>query len=239
MRSVFNLIYAMALLSFSMSTYAADNGECGTPEAMTAKLKAEGQRSYATADRVKWINKENVFNGMIFTLNPERTIGYVLESDKPSDEKASKICVRNRLTDIRVYDARKPGLDPASLLKASDADGQRRCAEIIKSGALNAGTCEPFNASMRRGEAIGDRILMQGFNVDRQRDGSYKRVGTLTTVTANVTGSFRTDPNQPWKGVIGGVFFTSLPDGATITNMVLAFAEYTPYGLSLLGGTQK
>lgn len=231
----FKTYFLLFLSCLSLNIFALDNGECGTPEQMTAKFKAEGQRSFASAERSERENGSTVLYGMIFTVNADRSVGYIVQSDKPTGERASKICVRNRLADLRFFDARKPGLKPASLLKASDADALRKCDELIKSGKLNAGTCIAFNASMAKGEANGERIMMQGFNVEKQADGSYKKVGTMTTVTGNVNGSIYDDDKDPLKHIVSGIFFTALPEGATIINMTTIYAEYTPYGLSLLG----
>lgn len=215
-------------------SYAIDNGECGTPEEMTAKFKAESQRSFASGERVERENGSNTLYGIIFTINADRSVGYVLEADKPTGERASKICVRNRLADIRLFDARKPGLKPGSLLKATDTEGARHCDELVKSGKFSVGTCIPFNKRIRKGETLGDRIVMQGFNVVNQDNGTYKKAGTLTTLTGNVTGSLNDDNKDPLKGIIGSLLFTSLPDGATVVNMLMVYVDYTPYGLTLL-----
>ena len=201
---------------------------------MTAKFKEEGQRSFASADKVERINNLNVLHGIIFTVNNDQSVGYILQSNKDTGERANKICVRNRLADVRLFDARKPGLNPASLLKASDEEGVKHCDELIKAGKFNAKTCSPFNRTMGKGEANGERIVMQGLNVVKKPDGSFEKTATLATLTGNVTGSLKDDPNQPLKGIIGGLFFTSLPDGATIINMTMVYVDYTPYGLSLL-----
>ena len=215
--------------------WAADPGECATPEQITAKLKAEDQHSFASAERPIKENGFETSHGIIFTTSSDRSTGYVLEADKPTGERASKICIRNRLADVRLFDARKPGLPTEALLKASEADGLRRCAELEKSGKLDARTCAPFNTTIRKGEPNGERIMAQGFNVKKLADGSYSKDGTLTTVTGNVNGSIHDDDKDPVKHIVSGIFFTSLPDGATIINMTTIYAEYTPYGISLLG----
>ena len=222
----------MTLLSTHV--YALENGECATPALMNAKLKDEDQHSFATANRVDRHNNLNTLYGIIVTISSDRKVGYILESDKPIGERATSFCVRNRLADIRVFDARKPGIPKRALLKASDADGDRQCAALIKAGKLDQKTCGPYNSVISKGEKNGERIMLQGFNVVRQPDGSYRKDGAMTTVTGNVNGTLTDDPKTALKGLVCGIFFTSLPQGATIINAVMVYADYTPYGLSLL-----
>ena len=231
MRTNLGVCLLFGLAAATSTSYALDNGECGTPAEMTEKFKAAGQRSFASAERIERENGSDVWYGVILTVNADKTVGYILQADKPTGEPASRICIRNRLADIRLFDARKPGLRSEALLAASDEDGRRNCEELVKAKTLNSGTCSPYNRSMKRSEAVGERIIMQGFNVDKQPDGSYRKNGMLTTFAGNVNGTIRQDGI---KGVIGGIYFTALPNGATITNMIMIYAEYTPYGLSLL-----
>ena len=228
------LFLIFLITTFSSQLYAADQDECGNPEAMTEKLKAEGQRSFASAERTEYVNGSNKLNGMIFTVNDDRSAGYILESDKATDERATKICVYKKLVDLRLFDARKRGVPPEVLLKASDEDAMKHCAELIKSGKLPDKTCGPYNKVLLKIEHNGERVMFQGFNVQKQADGSYKKNNTLTTVTGNVLGSVYDDDKEPLKGIVSGITYTSLPDGATIINMTLIYAKYTPYGITLL-----
>jgi hypothetical protein len=231
-------ILAISLLSMAGLSHAADNGECATPEAMTEKLKAEDQHSFASAERVHRSNNLNTLTGLIFTVSSDRSVGYILESDAPTGERASKICVYNRLADLRMFDARKPGIPPAALLRASEDNAMSRCAELVKSGKVEAGTCGSLNSSLKVGEPFGEHVLFQGFNVEKKSDGSYQKMNVLTTVTATLPGAYKPDfkisEPRPFNGLVSGIFFSSLPEGATTTSVTLAFAEYTPYGLSLL-----
>lgn len=234
MRNPKILLFVFLISIIPSLAYAINDDECGTPEAMTEKLKAEGQRSFASAERTERVNGSNKLNGMIFTVNADRSAGYILESDKATDLRATKICVYKKLVDLRLFDARKPGIQTEALLKASDEDAMRHCAELIKSGKLEAKTCGPYNKLIRKGEVNGERVMFQGFNINKQRDGSYKKDNTLTTVTGNVLGSIYDDDKEPLKGIVSGITYTSLPDGATIINMTLIYAKYTPYGITVL-----
>lgn len=214
--------------------YTLSYDECGTPEVMTEKLKAEGQRSFASAEHTERVNGSNKLNGMIFTVNADRSAGYILESDKATDERATKICVYKKLADLRLFDARKPGIQTEVLLKASDTDAMKHCDELIKSGKLEAKTCGSYNKLIKTAASKGWRVMYQGFNVERQADGSYQKNNTLTTLTGNVTGSIYDDDKAPLKGIVSNIFYTSLPDGATLINMTLVYPKYTPYGITVL-----
>lgn len=231
------MLSAFALsLAFTLPVHALTRGACDTPEAISAKLKAEGQRSFATADRVerdKTLNV-NVLYGMIFTVNADGSTGYILMSDKDSGTRANKICVHERMTEIQVFDARKPGLPPESLMRATDEDGKRRCDALVRDRKLDPGTCGTLNADLKAGEKHGEHVMFHGFNVSRQKDGSFAKDGTLTTVAADMSDA-PMDKNDP-KPKYGSVLYSILPEGATISSVSLVYARYTPYGVSLLAG---
>ncbi|WP_423174586.1 hypothetical protein [Stenotrophomonas maltophilia] len=125
------LLVCAAFLAFAGASHAADIGECATPEAMTAKLGAEGQRSIAHADLVTANHaRDKKRLGMIFTVNADRSVGYIIQSDKPMGERAGRMCIYDRLANVRLFDARKPGTPNAVLLAAPQADAHRRCNEL-------------------------------------------------------------------------------------------------------------
>jgi len=212
---------------------AADIGECATPEAMTAKLKGEDQHSIASAQRIT-VDKKMV--GMIFTMNPDRSVGYILQADQPMGERASKICIYNRLASIRLFDARKPGTPPDVLLKASDSDALRRCDELGKEGKIARESCGSLNTMIGKAEAWGERVMIQAFTVEKQPDGTYRPKGALATISGRIGGSVNDFPNRPSLGIAGDLKYSSLPDGASVINAVLAYPDYTPYGLAALSG---
>ena len=115
------LLIFLALIGFAVASpaYALDPGECGTPESMTTKLKAEGQRSAIMADQVMPGKK---LQAIIFTTNHDGSVGYIMLSDKISDERASKFCVQERLTDLRWHDARKNEVPISSKTRGTDAE---------------------------------------------------------------------------------------------------------------------
>jgi len=213
---------------------AAAPDDCGTPENMTARFNAEGQRTIASADHIERENNLNTLYGVLFTMNADRSLGYILRSDKPVDERATKLCVYKRLAGVRLFNIRKTAAQSGALLKASDADACRHCAELEKLKAVGQGSCGSLNELLRISEEKGERVMMQGFNLEKQANGLYAKNGTLATISGNLSLKLFDDPKEPQKGIVSGVYFTSLPDGATIINMTLVYAKYTPYGLSLL-----
>lgn len=222
---------ALAGIALACAAHAADIGECATPEAMTAKLKTEDQRSIASAQRV---TRDKQLRGMIFTMSSDRSVGYILEADQPMGDRASKICVYNRLSNVRLFDARKPGTPPEVLLRAPDGDALRRCDELAREGKIERASCGSLNTSIRRVEAFGHRVMIQALVVEKQSDGTYKPGGTLATVSGRVGGSVNDFPDNPARGIAGDITVSSLPDGASMIDAVLAYPEYTPYGLQAL-----
>lgn len=222
------------ILLLAVPVHALAATDCGTPAQITERLKAEGQRSFAMADKVERINDLNKLYGMVFTVNADMSVGYILQLDQPTEEPATQFCIYKRLENIRLFDARKPGVNPATLLKTDEAEAHKRCAELIEEGKFNPGTCGSLNATIRAGEPFGERVMFQGFITEKQADGSYRQNGTLATITGNIGGSMKDYPDEPLKGIVSGIFYSSLPDGATIANMTTVYAEYLPYGMELL-----
>ena len=94
-------------------------------------------------------------------------------------------------------------------------------------------TCGPLNDAIRRGEAVGQHVIFQGFNTERQQDGTITPNGWLTTVTANFD-SIDESYNNPARAAASSMEFTQLPAGASFRNADLASVRYTEYGASLL-----
>ena len=229
------LLTSALAMGMTGQALAADIGECGTPEAMTAKMRAEGQRSIASAQRVQQEGSGAItYKGMIFTSNADQSVGYILQADKPVGEKANQVCISNRMQGVRFSDARKPTTPESVLLKASDNDAISKCDSLIKAGKISKGSCAPLNVAIRKVDSVGIRVMFQAFNVQKQMDGTYKPDGTLTTVMGNVTGNIGDDPQHLTNGVAGQVLFSSLPDGATTANAILLYPKYTDYGLLAL-----
>ncbi|MGA4472910.1 hypothetical protein ACPA2M_08040 [Ectopseudomonas chengduensis] len=232
-RRYWGILWAVIALSI-FPAHAIASDDCGTPAQITERLKAEGQRSFAMADKVERTNDLNTLYGMVFTTNADMSVGYILQSDQPTEEPATQFCIYKRLENIRLFDARKPGINPATLLKTDEAEAHRRCDELIKSGKVT-GVCGSLNSFIRDSEPFKERVMFQGFITEKQADGSYKKDGTLATITGNIGGSMKDYPDKPLRGIVSAILFSSLPDGTTVVNMFTVYAEYLPYGVELLG----
>lgn len=226
-----HILIALGLVAVLGAAQAADIGECATPEAMTAKLKTEDQRSIASA---QLITPDKRLFGMIFTMSSDRKVGYILKADQPLGDRASQICVYNRMADIRLFDARQPGVPRAALLKAPEADALKRCDVLATEGKFPRASCNSLNTMVQLSAASGNRVILQGFGVAKAPDGRYRAANSLTTLSGNVSGSINDHSDDPSRGIVGDLKYSSLPDGASIINATLVYVRYTEYGLAAL-----
>ena len=180
------------------------------------------------------VTPERQLFGLIVTMSGDRKTGYMLKTDQPLGERAGQICVYNRLANLRLFDARKPGVPPAALLKAPEEDAARHCYELAKFGKVPPGGCTALNAVVQRADSKGERVVLQGLTVAKNGNGAYAPDGTLATLSGNVGGSINDDAAHPEKGILGHIYYSSLPDGATVQNATLVYVEYSPYALTLL-----
>jgi hypothetical protein len=228
----------LGLLALAAAAQAADVGQCGPPDQMSALLKAEGQRSLAHGNQqiraerlpdgeLRAVRKQV---GLIFTADADGKVGYMLQASQPIGTRAEKICVAERFHNIRLYDVRKPGLPREALLNSTEADAARRCDELAARMVVARGSCGFLNAILQRTEPLGERLMLMGLGVKRQADGSWQPDGTLVTVTANMTGD-RTERDGR-----GALQYTTLPDGATIVARVFTGSSYTDAAQQMFAG---
>lgn len=135
---------------------------------MNAALKAEGQRTLIIGNRATVVDDKSRANGIAskkwvntFTSNADGSRGYNLEGDKRLGEPSALVCVRGKFTNIRLYDARKPGTPP----------------EAKRGGA--------FDESLRRNEAAGTRPMLQADAMATAPDGTV-RLGNGFTLFGNI-----------------------------------------------------
>lgn len=218
---------SLALL-LARPAFALSEGECGTPEEMTARLKAEGQRSIGFADELG-----EAVRALVFTANADRSAGYVLRADQPMKVRASRICVREQLAELRLFDARRPELQKAVLLKATKEDALRACEEVESLRRVRKNNCFAFNEAVERDYQKGLRVMLQGFYVKRQDDGQLRHTGRIFSVLGRAG---RTQEAKPPKSSAesGRIIISFIPEGASYTYSVIDGLDYTPYGLSLL-----
>lgn len=218
------VLASLASMLGAAPALAADVGECGTPEAMTAKLRAEGQRSVAYADD---LTIKDEYYSLMFTVNADQSVGYVLKSDRLANEQATRICIDRRLADVRLHDARRVGVPSAALLTAPETETSPRCEERHRRQAVRKEFCGSLNTLLRvASDQFGRRPMLQGIVVEKTAAG-YRKTGDLLTLSGVMAGS-----NPDERG--GDIKLSALPHGATAIVGILVGPTYTAHGQSLL-----
>lgn len=237
---------ALSLSAFTPATAsAADVGFCATPAKMTEVLKAEGQRSLAFGNqRILFEEQPDGTNkavdkqiGLIFTAgtfdkNGVAKVGYLIQADQPIGTPASKMCVGDRMQDVKMYDVRKPELPAETLIRSTPEAAAKKCDELAAKGIVGRSSCAFHNDILRKSAAVGERVMLQGLGVKKQDDGSYKPNGVVITITANMTGN-----KTPQDG-IGTIQYTTLPEGASLLARVFTGSNYTQTALGELPSRQ-
>jgi hypothetical protein len=127
---------------------AVDVGQCNPPERMTEVLRAEGQRSLVYGNQqiraeqlpsgeLRGVNK---LIGLIFTSDAAGKVGYVLQADQPIGTRAEKICVSDRMQNVKLYDAIKTDLPREVFVSTTEAQAGRRCDELAREGTVASGS---------------------------------------------------------------------------------------------------
>lgn len=167
MRSALSAAF-LAAIGLSSPAMALDNKQCLSMAEMNAALKAEGQRTMIIGDRVYIDNptgdildvKLPKFVNTV-TSNADGSLGYQLEGDKPRAQTSDKVCVAAKLTNVRLFDASKPGVNSAALLGGA------------------------FNNVIVRGDALGTRPMVVADSVHRDANGD-DRVGLPVVIVGNM-----------------------------------------------------
>lgn len=135
---------------------------------MNAALKAEGQRTMIIGDRVYIDNPTGDILDVklprfvnTVTSNADGSLGYQLEGNKPRALSSDKVCVRAKLTNVRLFDASKPGVNRAALLGGA------------------------FNDVIVRGDANGTRPMVVADSVHRDTNGD-DRIGLPVVILGNM-----------------------------------------------------
>lgn len=117
--------------------HALEPKQCLPLAEMNAELKTAGQRSLVIGDRKAINDAPETRAGVkvtrfanILTSNENGSLGFQIEGDMPRAQASTKMCVRAKLTNVRLFDARKAGVQPAALLGGS-FDGEVRAKEKI------------------------------------------------------------------------------------------------------------
>lgn len=188
---------------------AAEIGQCFTVPELNAAMKAEGQHLMAYSKAVG--NKANSNKGDIIYANPDNRTAYVFDSDAPVGHQINSACTKIKLTDVKFFDTRKPGVPEGALVNADPVKALEKCRK------MNNGDCGFHNDTLRTGEKNGIRVFMQG---TEQRGG-------LITLTARV----------PGDGL--GTIMITTGEGAMFMAQVFTDATYTKNLISLFDDPSK
>lgn len=90
--------------------------DCYSMAEMNRALKAYGQRSLISGDRVTLADRGEKIVGVgflnIFTSNEDGSLGFNIEADKPGGQQATEAAVRTVMTDVRLWDKDRPPAKP-------------------------------------------------------------------------------------------------------------------------------
>ncbi|QOJ33807.1 MAG: hypothetical protein HRU82_02075 [Nitrospira sp.] len=211
---------------------------------MTEALKAEGQRSLAFGNQrilfeqqpdgtTKSVDKQigHIFTAGAFDTNGLATVGYVIQADQPIGTPAAKMCVADRMQDVKMYDVRKPELPDETLIQNTPEAAAKKCDELTAKGVITRDGCGFHNDILKRSEAVGERVMLQGLGVKKQNDGSFTPNGLVITITANMTG------DKTFRDGRGAIQYSTLPEGASMLAGVFTGTGYTQTALGELSRT--
>ncbi len=157
---------AVIYLGFISSANALEPKQCLSMAAMNDALRSEGQRTIIIGDRTAAVNDSTQIGGVriarwvnTFTMSADGR-GYNLEGDKPMGEPSAQVCVRAKLTNIRLYDRRRSDT-PAEALRGGD-----------------------FDVMLGQDAATGTRPMLQADSISTGADGSVKH-GLGVTLMSN------------------------------------------------------
>lgn len=170
---VFKAAQVMCLLGFVGAVHAAcEPGvfdpargvkakDCYSMAEMNRALKAYGQRSLVSGDRVTLADRGEKVVGVgflnIFTSNEDGSLGFNIEADKPGGQQAAEASVRTVMTEVRLWDKDRPVKPDPVILGPFLAGG------IAKSGdrlLLSAKSGSVHLAVVTRSEAGGGSFYM-------------------------------------------------------------------------------
>ena len=203
-QSAFGAVF-LASACLSSPAIALDNKQCLPMAEMNAALRAEGQRTMIIGDRVYIDNPTgDILDVRIprfvntVTSNADGSLGYQLEGDKPRAQTSDKVCVGAKLTNVRLFDASKPGVNQAALLGGkfneaiinAEKGGLR---PMVIADSVHRDT----NGDDRVGLPVvilGNMELKAGGMVSREADGRAMNLLRLTSLEYTPAGLSRLNP---------------------------------------------
>lgn len=169
--SLLKSAFAAALIAtacVSASAQALEAKQCLPMAEMNAALKAEGQRTLVIGDREAIQNPTGKIKDAAVlrfvntvTANSDGSLGYQLEGDLPRAQASHQVCVAAKLTNVRLFDARRPGVPQDALLGGK------------------------FDEALRANEKLGTRPMVMADTVHTGADGQ-NRMGLPIVLLANV-----------------------------------------------------
>jgi hypothetical protein len=206
MRSALSAAF-IAAIGFSTPAQALEAKQCLSMTDMNAALKEEGQRTMIIGDRV-FIESStgNIMDAKLpkflntVTSNDGGSVGYQLEGDKPRAQTSDKVCVRAKLTNVRFFDARRPGLNRSALLGGdfnqsiinSEPNGTRPMV-VADSVHRDSSGVERTGLPV---VVLGNMEVRAGVVITRQPDGSTLKMFSLTNTEYTPAGLDRIGQRQ-------------------------------------------
>lgn len=169
-RAALGVIGAVSAFACTAPALAMEGGECYSMEQMNQNLRAEGQSTLILGDRVAAIGHEGRPDTTIVrkmnavTANPDGSLGYQIEGNNSRSTPSTNVCVAARLTNVRLYDARKPSIPREAYLGGD------------------------FNRIVEGNAEVGTRPMVIADTIHRNRDGSGYHRGLPMVVFGNMEG---------------------------------------------------
>jgi hypothetical protein len=198
---------------------AMDLGRCFERAALLQKLEEEGQQVVVFANEPLVTRNESGYESesRLFTSNATGSVGYIIGGNKPKEVGATQGCVKLRLTDVTILDARVAGVDPKALLKTEDpATALSECKEA------GAGRCNVHSRFLASQDRDGYRVMMQAHIAELQPDGKTYAKGDLVTLTGQMEGRQL------------GTWAITSPAGAYTIARAYTDIAYAPYAIKVL-----
>ncbi len=208
-------VAALGMGAMSHQADAMDVGQCFDRAALQQKLQEEGQWPVAFANEP--LDNQDKPEGRLFTSDAAGSVGYMIGGNQPREVGATRACVELRLKDVKVFDARVPGVDLGALIKTEDpATALRECE------AIGRGTCDIHSRFLAAQDRDGYRVMMQAHIAELQPDKKTYATGDLVTLTGQMAGR-----------KLGTWAVTSAAGAYTIARAYEDIA-YAPYALKVL-----
>ena len=113
-----------ALTGLCSTAHAMEPGECFSMDQLNRNLATDHQHSVIFANRLlpkpqQAAPTKSPRLGTIFTTNDDGTRGYHIEGNTAIDRPFARACIQAKLSNVKLFDARKPGVDPDTKIGGS------------------------------------------------------------------------------------------------------------------------